>query len=103
MGGPLSLIPQIRRRPARVNSGYSLFVPSMGGCGCANRRLPESFARLRMPLSTAFMTAVSGLPAPSRPRDLRLDFFRGAALMFIFVDHIPENVLSNFTLMAVGF
>jgi hypothetical protein len=56
-----------------------------------------------MPLSTAFMTAVSGLPAPSRPRDLRLDFFRGAALMFIFVDHIPENVLSNFTLMAVGF
>lgn len=23
--------------------------------------------------------------------------------MFIFVDHIPENVLSNFTLMAVGF
>jgi hypothetical protein len=36
-------------------------------------------------------------------RDLRLDFFRGLALIFIFVDHIPENVLSYFTLQAVQF
>jgi hypothetical protein len=38
---------------------------------------------------------------PSQPRDLRLDFFRGLALIFIFVDHIPENVLSYFTLQAL--
>jgi hypothetical protein len=37
------------------------------------------------------------------PRDLRLDFFRGVALMFIFIDHIPNNILSYFTLEAVGF
>jgi len=43
------------------------------------------------------------LPAPARTRDLRLDFFRGVALVFIFVDHIPENILSYFTLQAVGF
>src|SRR6267143_4110998 len=36
-------------------------------------------------------------------RDLRLDFFRGVALIFIFIDHIPENILSYFTLEAIGF
>jgi hypothetical protein len=40
---------------------------------------------------------------PLPPRDLRLDFFRGLALIFIFVDHIPENILSYFTLQAVQF
>ncbi|HUB97631.1 MAG TPA: OpgC domain-containing protein [Stellaceae bacterium] len=36
-------------------------------------------------------------------RDLRLDFFRGLSLFFIFIDHIQENVLSWFTLHAVTF
>lgn len=36
-------------------------------------------------------------------RDLRLDFFRGLALIFIFIDHIPGNTLSYFTLGSVGF
>ena len=39
---------------------------------------------------------------PSTSRDLRLDFFRGVALIFIFIDHIPENILSYFTLEALG-
>jgi hypothetical protein len=39
----------------------------------------------------------------SGPRDLRLDFFRGLALFFIFIDHIPENTLSYFTLPSIGF
>jgi len=39
----------------------------------------------------------------SGPRDLRLDFFRGLALFFIFIDHIPENTLSYFTLRSIGF
>ena len=43
------------------------------------------------------------MPEPSTTRDLRLDFFRGVALIFIFVDHIPENILSYFTLEAFGF
>jgi hypothetical protein len=41
--------------------------------------------------------------ATSGQRDLRLDFFRGLALFFIFIDHIPENSLSYFTLPSVGF
>ena len=40
---------------------------------------------------------------PSASRDLRLDFFRGIALVLIFVDHIPENILSYFTLQALQF
>jgi hypothetical protein len=36
-------------------------------------------------------------------RDLRIDFFRGLALLFIFVDHVPDNVLAKFTLQNFGF
>jgi hypothetical protein len=36
-------------------------------------------------------------------RDARIDFFRGLALVFIFIDHIPEDVLGDFTLHAVAF
>jgi hypothetical protein len=43
------------------------------------------------------------LPEPSTSRDLRLDFFRGVSLILIFIDHIPENILSYFTLQAVAF
>jgi len=42
-------------------------------------------------------------PATPSQRDLRLDFFRGLALIFIFIDHIPENILSYFTLQAYQF
>ncbi len=38
-----------------------------------------------------------------RARDLRVDFFRGLALFMIFADHIPNNILSNFTLHTFGF
>ncbi len=49
------------------------------------------------------MTAATAPPSPSAARDLRLDFFRGLALVCIFIDHIPENYLTYFTLSAVGF
>ncbi len=37
------------------------------------------------------------------PRDHRLDFFRGLALVFIFIDHIPNNALSYATLRSFAF
>src|SRR5690348_2022982 len=55
------------------------------------------------------MTTAATAPAPAvaaprkAARDLRLDFFRGLSLFFIFVDHIPENLLSYFTLHTVAF
>lgn len=36
-------------------------------------------------------------------RDLRLDFFRGLALFCIFIDHLPNNILAEFTLQSVMF
>ena len=39
---------------------------------------------------------------PASSRDLRLDFFRGVALVLIFIDHIPENILGYFTLQGIA-
>jgi hypothetical protein len=50
--------------------------------------------------------ACYGVPADANQqsgRDLRLDLFRGLALLFIFIDHIPDNVLSYVTLHSVAF
>ena len=49
------------------------------------------------------LVKVQGSAVPSQQRDFRLDFFRGLALIFIFIDHIPENILSYLTLQAFQF
>src|SRR5487761_81756 len=36
-------------------------------------------------------------------RDYRLDFCRGLALIVIFIDHVPGNPLSNWTLRKFAF
>ncbi len=41
-------------------------------------------------------------PARSR-RDHRIDALRGAALLMMFIDHIPQNLLNRFTMRNVGF
>lgn len=48
---------------------------------------------------------VAPAPAPARPagRDARLDFFRGLALIYIFLDHIPSNVVAWITVRNYGF
>lgn len=38
-----------------------------------------------------------------RTRDVRLDLFRGLALICIFIDHIPGNVLGAVTVRTLGF
>ena len=40
---------------------------------------------------------------PVGERELRLDLFRGLALWLIFIDHLPANVLTLFTLRNYGF
>ena len=40
---------------------------------------------------------------PSGERDLRLDFFRGLSLWFIFIDHVPFNRASWLTIRNYGF
>ena len=41
-------------------------------------------------------------PAP-QSRDLRLDFFRGLSLWFIFLDHVPSNIMAWVTVRNYGF
>jgi hypothetical protein len=49
------------------------------------------------------MPPVSASAPPAAGRDLRLDFFRGLGLLFIFVDHIPNNAFSYVTLANFSF
>src|SRR6218665_3622849 len=53
------------------------------------------------------MTASDRISAVAKPaaklRDLRLDFFRGLALLFIFLNHIPNNAVSWLSNRNYGF
>jgi hypothetical protein len=40
---------------------------------------------------------------PPGERDARVDFFRGLALLFIFIDHVKENALQSLTMQNFGF
>src|SRR5262245_42652192 len=48
-------------------------------------------------------TDVDRVRNAERSRDLRIDFARGVALLVIFSDHIPGNVVAEFTPQALGF
>ena len=52
-----------------------------------------------MTLAGAGVTAGSETKAE---RDLRIDFFRGLALVFIFIDHMAGNSLMHVTMRAMG-
>ena len=56
-----------------------------------------------MPTRANSQTAATQAVSQPKRRDLRLDFFRGLALFFIFIDHIPDNVVSWFTLHDFAF
>src|ERR1043166_7559651 len=62
---------------------------------------------LRIPGISQWMAWAAARPSRMQPvsieRDLRLDFFRGLSLFFIFIDHIPNNALSYGTLHAIAF
>src|ERR1700709_2401905 len=51
--------------------------------------------------------AAASAPAIAFPavgeRELRLDLFRGLALWLIFIDHLPPNILTWFTIRNYGF
>lgn len=46
---------------------------------------------------------VTALPVAAGERELRLDLFRGIALWLIFIDHLPPNILTWFTIRNYGF
>lgn len=69
----------------------------------SRRRSPEHDDVLSQGVVRSLPETSGDPTVPTGSRDLRLDLFRGLALIFIFIDHIPENVLSYFTLQAVQF
>jgi hypothetical protein len=46
---------------------------------------------------------VVSFPVAATERELRLDLFRGLALWLIFIDHLPPNILTWFTIRNYGF
>lgn len=53
-------------------------------------------------MATPDRISAAGKPA-AKVRDLRLDFFRGLALLFIFLNHIPNNAVSWLSNRNYGF
>jgi hypothetical protein len=69
------------------------FVPSGLTPAAISRRVAKTNAQ----------HARAAAPAQTGERDLRVDFFRGVALWFIFLDHVPSNTIGQFTLRNFGF
>jgi hypothetical protein len=48
-------------------------------------------------------SSTSAIAIAPPARDARVDFFRGLALLFIFIDHVKENTLQYVTMQNFGF
>ncbi|MCQ8279711.1 OpgC domain-containing protein [Acetobacteraceae bacterium KSS8] len=48
-------------------------------------------------------TRAAAAPAAKPGRDHRVDALRGAALLMMFADHIPQNILNRLTIRNLGF
>ena len=75
------------------------FAPLKLGASATASTLKRVAARARQ----VARDSMAGLGAPRQERDLRVDFFRGLALWFIFLDHVPSNAIGQFTLRNFGF
>jgi hypothetical protein len=69
----------------------------------ARKNIVQSVALRGKLSSTIFGSAPMSVDLPPTGRDLRLDFFRGVANWWIFLDHIPNNVVSWITPRNYGF
>ena len=63
---------------------------------------PSAIARRASEASRGVSAPAIALPVAGE-RELRLDLFRGMALWLIFVDHLPTNILTWFTIRNYGF
>src|SRR6478752_3371987 len=65
---------------------------------------PLADAAVTAERDAAPVIAAPAIPLPAAgERELRLDLFRGLALWLIFIDHLPPNILTWFTIRNYGF
>src|SRR5882757_8186518 len=65
---------------------------------------PRADAKAAAARDAAPVAAVPAITLPAAgERELRLDLFRGLALWLIFIDHLPPNILTWFTIRIYGF
>jgi hypothetical protein len=64
---------------------------------------PTSGVPPESPASPVRPAAPANSVAATSQRELRLDLFRGLALWLIFIDHLPANLLTWFTIRNYGF
>jgi hypothetical protein len=60
-------------------------------------------SRIASPSLASKATMPSAISPAMQGRDLRLDFFRGLSLWFIFLDHVPSNLIAWVTVRNFGF
>ena len=60
-------------------------------------------ARAKVAADGVTRAAGVAIPAAHLERELRLDLFRGLALWLIFIDHLPQNLLTWLTIRNYGF
>jgi hypothetical protein len=92
--------PQTRAQP---NTGaLRLLANAENPCITLAGADPNWLHRGRAMVADSMATA-SPPQLATNERDLRLDLFRGLALWLIFLDHIPENIVSWITIRNYGF
>jgi hypothetical protein len=93
--------------PTSAAPGVSVPKPSAPQPSVAQPPAPQSAAAqastAQASTAQAAVSLSSAVHAAAAERDLRLDLFRGLALWLIFLDHIPENVVSWITIRNYGF
>ena len=75
----------------------SSIADPVAGTPLSDRKAAASDNNAAAPAAPVITLPVAG------ERELRLDLFRGMALWLIFVDHLPTNILTWFTIRNYGF
>jgi hypothetical protein len=102
----IAALPQIRAKPAASRGNRSIHPAEESFAGIFSPRIDRRDAcrarwRRQIPRMTDAVTAWTD--RRRLPRDSRVDVLRGLALLMIFIDHVPGNVLSLVTMRNFGF
>jgi hypothetical protein len=88
-------------QPVRSQKKGALFIGEMEECLGLNAGSKEDRDRLCRVFSVRNIIIMP--PVGASKRDPRVDVLRGLALLMIFIDHIPGNVISLVTMRNFGF